>query len=217
MSFRFDFKRAEELQLLLSRRIVERDCFNYPPKIICGVDVSYRKNVAVSAAVNLDFHSMGVLEEFTVTCSVNFPYIPGFFAFRELRPILLALKSLSLKPDVILVDGHGRAHPRRFGLASHLGLILDASTIGVAKRLLCGDIVLDKPWREDVFPILLNGEVVGVVIKRFGKSLFVSVGHRVCLDTAVDIVLHCIRSHIIPIPILLAHNLCKKRLTSLSV
>ncbi|MCS7364407.1 MAG: endonuclease V [archaeon GB-1867-035] len=217
VSFKFDSERARMLQLFLSNKVIERDCFNYPPRIICGVDASYKGNLAVGAAVTLTFPSMNVIEEAVVTCNVSFPYIAGFFAFRELQPILKAIRSLSSTPDVILVDGHGRAHPRKFGLACHLGLVLNVPSIGVAKRKLCGDVILDKPLRDNVFPVILNGELVGAMIKSHGKQLFVSVGHKISLETAIDIVLHCIKSHYIPMPIMMAHEACRRRLTSISI
>lgn len=213
VKYKFDFDRARMLQSLLSGRVIEEDCFQFPPKTICGVDASYKGDIAVGAAVSLDFSSMSVVEKSIVTCNVNFPYVPGFFAFRELRPLIMAIRGLSHMPSVIIVDAHGRAHPRGFGLACHLGLILNVPTIGVAKKLLCGIILLDEPFRRNVFPVVVNNEIVGAMIKAHDKPLFVSIGHKISLETAVNVILHCINSHEAPIPIVMAHKACRRYLS----
>lgn len=216
-SYKFVPERAKRLQSFLSSRVIEEDGFDYPPKTVCGVDVSYIRSTAISAAVTLTFPSMNVVEKVVASYNVDFPYIPGFFAFRELQPILRSIRGLSSLPDLFIVDGHGRAHPRRFGLACHLGLVLDVPTIGVAKGKLCGTVRLDEPLKEKVFPVVFDDDVVGVMIERRGKGLFVSVGHKISLKTAIDVISHCINSHHIPIPIRMAHEECRRYLANISI
>jgi len=191
---RFSSERARELQLVLSMKVVEQDQLALPPKLICGVDASYVGDRAVAAAALLDFQSLKLVEKSVILCKVNLPYIPGFLAFRELRPIILSLKNLKKTPDLILVDAHGRAHPRFFGLACHVGLAAGIPSIGVAKRKLCGEILLNSPLQENVYPIIFKGKIVGAAIRIKSKFIYVSVGYKVSLNTAIKIVLQCTKS-----------------------
>ncbi|HIE14873.1 TPA: endonuclease V, partial [Candidatus Bathyarchaeota archaeon] len=149
-----------------------------------------------------------------------FPYIPTLLSFREIPPAVSAIRKLKIKPDVYLVDGHGRAHPYKCGFASHLGLVIDAPTIGVAKKILCGEVHkrLGANWN----PLVLDGEIIGaeVYTKEGSKPVYVSIGHMVSLDTAIRIVLQCSMDHRIPKPILEAHraaNQERERLKSLLI
>ncbi|MCS7386917.1 MAG: endonuclease V [archaeon GB-1867-005] len=209
MGKKFSPERARELQKILSMKVIDRDVFVYPPKLICGVDASYVKGMAIAAAALLDFQSLKVVEESVISCEVEFPYVPGFLAFRELRPIVLALKKLRRNPDLILVDGHGRAHPRFFGLACHVGLAVDTPSIGVAKKKLCGEILLSSPIQSNVYPILLKGKVLGAAIQVKSKFIYVSIGHKISLNSAIKVVSQCISHQSVPEPIRVAHNLCK--------
>ncbi|MDL4771535.1 MULTISPECIES: endonuclease V [Thermomonosporaceae] len=162
------------------------------PGTIAGLDVSYAGDgggtgVRLAAAVVvLDAGSLEVLEESVVPGTAAFPYVPGLFAFRELPALVEALRRLTITPDLLVCDGYGLAHPRRFGLACHLGVLTGLPTIGVAKTGFIGSY--DPPGRRrgDASPLHEGGEVVGrVLCTRTGvKPVFVSVGHRVDLDTA---------------------------------
>ncbi len=180
-------------------------------ELVAGVDVSYVGGAAYSAAVLMD-DSLDVLEVSTAETRVDFPYVPGFFSYRELRPALKALQGLS-GYDVLMVNGHGLAHPRGFGLASHVGVETKKPTIGVARKLLCGE--LDDPDAEET-PIRHGGKVIGVkMTSPTGSPVYVSVGHLITLGACVELVDTCFRDHSLPEPLMAAHmhasNLSKHR------
>jgi deoxyribonuclease V len=182
-------------------------------RTVAGVDNGYVKGetgfTGYAAAVGFDFPSLDRSETVIAELPVEFPYVPGFLTFREGPAMLDALARLVHEPDVVLVDGHGYAHPRRFGIASHLGVVLDHPTIGCAKSILVGRF--DEP--ADEFgahtPLVDRGEVVGAVVRtRPGHApLFVSPGHKVSVETAVAIVLACCRDGgYLPVPTQAAHD-----------
>ncbi|MBO8174571.1 MAG: endonuclease V [Thermococcus sp.] len=180
-----NFRKIAEVQRKLGRRIVEKPLDISRIKTIGAVDVSYKKGKARTAFVLCSFPSCEVLRTKVVNTSVDFPYVPTFFFLRETRPVLLALKGESF--DVLLVEGHGRAHPRGYGLASHIGLLLKKPTIGVAKKPLRG------------YP---EGSLVKV-----GKA-YVSVGNLIDLNSAAKIV-EMINENGYPKPLKIADKLSK--------
>jgi len=178
------------------------------PRYIAGVDISApRTGVATAAVVVLSYHELELVETRVVSDRLNLAYIPGLLSFRESPLILSACQLLAITPDLILVDGQGVAHPRRIGLASHLGLLLDTPTIGCAKSRLCGEH--DMPGNEPgSYTDLLDGdEVIGAVLRtRSGvKPIYVSVGHKIDLESAIHWVLECCRGFRLPEPTRLAH------------
>lgn len=178
----FNSARAELAQRLLARRVVLRD--EFPPlRRVAGLDVSYLRTVdgevGVGVAVLLDYPSLRLKECVVYIDKVCVPYIPGFLAFREMAVAAPALARLS-SFDLVIVDGHGIAHPRRFGIASHVGVVFGKPSIGVAKRRLAGIEVEDGGKTY----IILDGEKVGVVIRRGRSHLYVSPGNKVSVDTA---------------------------------
>lgn len=204
-SSRFSPEEAERLQLLLSKRVIRRDLLPDPITHVAGVDVAYREEYSIAAVVVLDYASMRLKETKTSRQKTEFPYRSTFLSFRELASVVSAMRKLGTQPDVTLVDGHGVAHPRRLGFASHLGLVLDAPTIGVAKSLLCGKIEDDgnELWR----PVIHRDETVGAAVftKPHVKPVYVSIGHKVSLKTAIDVVLHCASKYRTPEPLRAAH------------
>jgi len=204
---KFSVKKAHAMQLRLSKKVVKRDVFPKPIRCVAGVDVAYSRGVSIGAAAVFDYDSLSPLESKTARIKTRFPYIPTLLSFREIPPTLAAIQKLQTKPDVFLVDGQGIAHPYRLGFASHLGLLLDKPTVGVAKSRLCG--VVESRGARKWAPIVDQGEVIGaaVVTGREEKPLYVSIGHKVSLKTAIDIVLHCTRAGRIPKPIHAAHTL----------
>jgi deoxyribonuclease V len=137
------------------------------------------------------------------------PYIPTFLSFREYPPLSLAYTALSQKPDLCFVDAHGRAHPRKLGAASHFGVLRDVPTIGVAKSLLCGTINSDsKPFET----LILDDEIIGarIVSKPECNPIYISIGHRISLETAVEMTQKCITRYRIPEPTRLAHQMATK-------
>ncbi|GHH82553.1 endonuclease V [Streptomyces sulfonofaciens] len=155
---------------------------------VTGVDVAYddERDVVVAAAVVLDAATLTVVEEATAAGPVAFPYVPGLLAFRELPAVLAALDSLAGDPGLVVCDGYGRAHPRRFGLASHLGVLTGLPALGVAKNPFTFSCADPPAARGSTSPLLDGGEVVGRALRTQDgvRPVFVSVGHRVDLETA---------------------------------
>lgn len=165
----------------LSNKIIEQDSFK-DVKSIAGVDISFSKdNFSIAAAVVVDFKTFEVLEEKTLEVELLFPYISGFLGFRETDAILSVLNTLENNFDVLMVNGHGIMHPRGFGLASHVGLLMDIPTIGVAKRLIDGKY---KLYDGNLLRIIkFNGKSVGAC----NRQKCISIGHKISLKTALDI------------------------------
>ena len=147
------------------------------------------------------------------TRQTTFPYIPGLLSFREIPVLLDAIARLRSRPQLLVVDGHGIAHPRRFGIASHLGVVADVPTIGCAKSRLTGKHEEPGPLPGDCSPLLSrDGELIGRVVRTKARTrpLFVSIGHKIGLETAVEIVLRCLRGYRLPEPTRLADRLSKR-------
>jgi deoxyribonuclease V len=163
------------------------------PRTMAGLDVAYAdgSDRLAAAAVVLDTDTLEVVDHATATGVATFPYIPGLFAFRELPVLIEALRAVTVPPEVLVCDGFGIAHPRRFGLACHLGLLSGLPTFGVGKNAFVGTFDQPGPDRGNATPLRLDGEVVGRVLRtrRGVKPVFVSVGHRIDLDTACALVL----------------------------
>lgn len=200
-----------EEQEKIRKRVLLKDDFKVPVRTIGGVDQAFINDTVLSCIVVCEYRSLEVKE---ITCSsmrVRFPYIPGFLAFREGPVIIKTWKKLKVKPDILLVDGNGVIHPRMAGLASHVGVLLNIPTIGIAKSLLCGEV-----RGKEVF---INGKKVGfeLITKKGCKPVYVSPGHRVSVNTSVSIVKSCLRGHKLPEPLRLAHVHVQKLKRSLNV
>ena len=213
---RFSLDKARKAQREISKKIVLDDRF-FPPRVrfVAGVDVAYFRGLSIGAAVVLDYDSLKVVGHATVVSRTRFPYVPTLLSFREVPVAFSCLKRLKTTPDVVLVDGHGYAHPFRCGFASHLGVVIGKPTVGVAKKLLCGSV--GEFNRKKRAPIMYEGEIVGmaVITKSGAKPVYVSVGHMVSLETAVRMVRHCVRNRRVPEPIWKAHlraNMEKQKL-----
>ncbi|WP_084958032.1 deoxyribonuclease V [Thermoactinospora rubra] len=201
---------AEELQRRLRPlvRLDGPDSF----ATVAGLDVHYRGDDELSAAVVvLDSRSLKVVDQALVHGEAAFPYVPGLFAFREVPALLEALERLSRPPELLVCDGHGLAHPRRFGLACHLGVVTGLPAIGVGKTAFVGEYEDPAPARGSWTPIRLEGEVVGRVLRTQWsvRPVFVSPGHRVSLDVACDQVLRLAPNYRLPEPIRLADHLAR--------
>ncbi|MFC2006234.1 deoxyribonuclease V [Chloroflexota bacterium] len=179
------------------------------PHFIAGADISVGKaqGIATAAVVVLSYPELRVVETKVAQGRLDFPYIPGLLSFRESPLTLAACEELSIIPDLILVDGQGVAHPRRFGLASHLGLFLDIPAIGCAKSLLCGGHEVPGVERGSYAEVIDGGETIGSALRtRAGvKQVYVSIGHKIDLPTAIHWVLECCRGYRLPEPTRLAH------------
>lgn len=201
-----------KIQEDLSKKVVLEDGFGKIERV-AGVDIAYNGNQVVAAAVVLGYNSFRVIEEKHIETEVAIPYMPTFLAFREAGPIAKAVKHLQL--DILMLDGHGIAHPRGIGVASHVGVLLDVPTIGVAKRILCGEVEGEiKTGKPE--PLIYEGKQVGYAYRSKERTnpLYISPGHKVSLESSLRIVKHCIKDHKLPEPTRLAHNLansCKRK------
>lgn len=178
---------------------------------VAGVDVGFEQEGTVTraAVVVLTFPGLQVVEKSLARLPTTFPYVPGLLSFRELPAVLAALNALKTRPDVILCDGQGIAHPRRFGIASHLGVLLDIPTIGVAKTRLIGKYSDPSESKGSWSPLLDKEEIIGAVLRtRSGaKPVYISPGHRICLGTAISITLACTTRYRLPETTRQAHRL----------
>lgn len=179
--------RALALQKTLAAQVITEDRFD-EIRVVAGVDVAYGNDddQIKAAVVLLDADTLEVVETAVSEDEATFPYIPGLFSFREMPSLIKAFESLNTSPDLVVCDGHGYAHPRRFGLACHLGVVFDIPAIGCGKTRLIGEY--DEPGinRGDYGLLLDNGETVGAVLRTQTnvKPVFVSTGHRISLESA---------------------------------
>ncbi|ORT54110.1 endonuclease V [Streptomyces sp. CB03238] len=184
--------------------------------LVTGVDVAYddERDLVAAAAVVLDARTLTVVEEATAVGRVSFPYVPGLLAFREIPTVLAALDALRGGPGLVVCDGYGQAHPRRFGLASHLGVLSGLPVIGVAKNPFTFSYEQPDPERGASSPLVADGEEVGRALRTQAavKPVFVSVGHRVTLDNACAHTLHLTPRYRIPETTRRADALCRRAL-----
>jgi deoxyribonuclease V len=195
--------KLEAEQAKLAKKIVANDGI-HEIRTVAGCDIAYTGNKIVSAIIVMDYPSLKVREFRTSTGLVRFPYIPGFLSYREAPMIIETYHKLELDPDLLMVDGNGRLHPRRMGLASAVGLALDKPSIGVAKKLLMG-----QP--QDGY-IVVDGERLAGILetKEKAKPIYVSQGHKVSLRTAINVAKACQQQHKLPEPLHQAHKIANK-------
>jgi deoxyribonuclease V len=183
-------------------------------KILAGCDSSIINDEYIfSIFVNFKYPTLEVLEYSYDVAKISLPYIPGFLAFREIPALLKAYRKLKLEPDLIMVDGNGIIHKRKMGIASHLGILLNKPTIGVAKKLLFGKFLPASPTKGSYSPVANpNNETIGYALRTKDrvKEVFVSPGHLTDLKTALEITLNCIREHKLPEPTRIADLYSKK-------
>jgi len=206
-------REAVAIQRRLAARLCLRDDFGPLEDIraVAGSDVAFerRERWGRAAVVVFSFPELEEVESATWEDEVRFPYIPGLLSFREAPLLVAAFRRLRRRPDLLIHDGQGYAHPRRLGIASHLGLLLDLPAIGCAKSRLIGEHPEPAHWRGAFSPLRHRGEVIGAVVRtRAGvRPVYVSCGHRVSLRTAVEIVLRCCTRYRLPEPTRRAHQL----------
>jgi deoxyribonuclease V len=201
---------AREIQSGLRRHLVLTDSYG-PLRRVAGADVGYIEGgrTARAAVAVLSFPELALVEQAVAFRPCDFPYVPGLLSFREVPAVLAALERLSCPPDLVLCDGQGYAHPRRLGLACHLGLLAGLPTIGVAKSRLIGHHGPVPAARGESTPLMDGDEVIGAVLRsRAGVSpLYVSCGHRVGLESAVRLVMACATRYRLPETTRAAHRL----------
>ena len=194
---------AIEIQRKLASSVVRR---GLPPKLrlVAGADLAFSPDGAtcVAGVVVWDVQRREIVEQHLARRSVSYPYVPGLLSFREAPALLAALKQLRGEPDVFMFDGQGYAHPRRFGLACHLGLLLDRPSLGCAKTILLGECEPPRRTRGATSPLMHDGECIGMAVRTRDdvKLVYVSVGHRISLDAAVQITLACCDGYRLPEP-----------------
>ena len=195
-----DFNKLKEEQLKLAKKVIIEDSFD-KIELIGGVDCAYNEDDAISAIVVCNYKTMEVKEKVSAVIKANISYMQGFLAYREGHAISVAYAKLENKPDVMLFDGNGILHPRRCGLASHMGILLDIASIGIAKQLLLGEV------NGSVVYVNKEARAKLVITREHSKPIYISPGHKISLKTSVEIAKNCIRfPHKLPEPLHLAHR-----------
>ena len=200
--------KLRELQVLEEKKIVLKDGFSFPPSTIAGVDAAYKNNTAYTACVTVNFEDLELLEKKVIKSELTYPYKQGFFVFREGPPMLELISKLEIMPDVIIINSHGISHPLGIGAASHIGILINKPTIGVAQRILCGDADIPRK-KGDFSSIYYKNKVVGYAYlsQARTKPIFISPGHLISLETSILIVKKTIKGQKLPEPLWLAHQL----------
>jgi deoxyribonuclease V len=206
-------KEAMRLQEKMRGLVLPEDDFGRI-RIVAGVDASYCRSEKITTAgvAVLTFPELELVETVTATEPTTFPYVPGLLSFREMPALLAALELVAAEPDLVIVDGQGLAHPRGFGIACHVGVVLDKPTIGCAKSRLIGDYAQPGPERGDSSPLVIGSQRVGSVLrtKSHVRPLFVSPGHRIGFESADRMILECTRGYRLPEPSRLAHEVVSR-------
>ena len=201
---------ARAIQERLRHCVVTTDDLG-PVKSVAGLDIGFedRGRITRAAAVVLSFPGLKFVADSVIRRATTFPYVPGLLSFREIPAALEALERIKEQPDLILCDGQGYAHPRRFGLASHLGVVTELPTVGVAKSRLIGTHDPVPEHKGDWVPLRDGEDVIGAVLRTRTavKPLYISIGHRVSLATAIDYVMSCVTRYRLPETTRWAHRL----------
>jgi deoxyribonuclease V len=211
---KLDLDELARLQEEIAKRVIAEDRIRRL-ETIAGCDISFaRGDLAYAACSVLDYESLEVLKGRAVAVRLRFPYIPTFLAFRELEGMLKAVKGLDA--DVYMVGAQGLAHPRRAGLACHLGVAMNKPSLGVAKSKLCGNAEEPEQKRGAYSLLRDDGEVIGAVLRTqpYSRPVYVSIGHKLSLKTAIRIVLDTTRGYRLPEPLRVAHELATKAMKS---
>lgn len=194
-------KEAKVLQSKLAKKVIKKGELKNI-KLIAGTDVAYSKNKGklIAVVIVLDAETLERVEEVVIEDQERFPYIPGLFSFREMPSLIKAFEQLKTKPDLVVIDGQGIAHPRRFGLASHFGVHFDIPTIGCGKTRFIGDFEMPDEKRGRFSNLIDGDEIIGHVLRTQDgiKPVFVSIGHKVSLDFARETVLKLCSKYRLP-------------------
>ena len=208
-------REAIELQKQFAYEVIQADKLDEPVKTVAGIDLGYdvKNDTSRAVVVVLSFPELELLETSEALLPIQFPYVPGLLSFRETPVAIKALEILKITPDLILCDGQGLAHPRRFGIACHIGLIADVPTIGVAKSILVGRFENLGEARGNTAPLIHRNEQIGVALRTKDKTqpVYVSVGHRISLETVVKYVLECTPKYRLPETTRLADKMASYR------
>lgn len=216
-------REAIAIQKQLASKVIRQDHLPEPIKLIAGVDIGFEKEndttITRAVVVVLSYPSLNVVDYALHKEITNMPYIPGLLSFREVPAAISAFNKLTKNPDLIMVDGQGIAHPRRLGVASHLGLWLNIPTIGIAKKKLCGKFTEIAEEKGAWTTLTDKNEIIGAVLrsKTNINPLFISIGHLISLDSALKWVNLCLNKHKLPEPTRLADRLASRRVPEASI
>ena len=206
---------AIELQKRLASEVETKDRLSLPIKTVAGIDLGYDEKAQTCrvVVVVLSFPDLELRESSEAVLPIQFPYVPGLLSFRETPAAIVALEKLKITPDLILCDGQGLAHPRKFGIACHIGVLADVPTIGVAKSVLVGKFENLGEKRGATAPMIYKDEQIGAALRSKDnvQPLYVSIGHRISLSTAVDYVLQCAPKYRLPETTRLADKMASYR------
>lgn len=218
-AWNLEAEEAVALQRQLSSRIIREAPEGFSPRLVAGTDLSPpdAQGQATAAAVVLSLPGLEIKEVKVARGRPGFPYVPGLLSFRETPLIVAALERLRLEPDILILDGQGILHPRRFGIASHVGLLMDKPAIGCAKSLLLGKHTTAPDIPGSYSKVVDDGEIIGAAVwtKRGANPVYVSIGHMIDLASAIQLCLACCKGYRVPEPTRLAHLAAAGRLSEL--
>lgn len=194
-----------EKQIKIAKKAIISDVFK-DIRLICGFDLAFKDKKMFCAGILMELKTFKIIDVKTTICIENFPYIPTFLSFREMPPILTVFNNLERKPDLLFINGHGIAHPVKCGIATHIGVLLNIPSIGIAKNILIGKF--SEPQVGEAKPLIYSNEQLGWVLKTSENTrpIVISPGNMVSLETSLKLTKSCIRNHKLPEPIALAHK-----------
>jgi len=206
-----DLEYLRSIQEEVAEKVVLQDEFD-TIEYLGGFDSAYMGDTVVTACIILKYGSFKVIEEKSIVSKVRFPYISGYFVFREGPAILELLSEMITLPTILMINSHGIAHPCFAGCASHIGVIVNLPTIGVAQNILCGTTESEPSHIGEWVPLYYQNKIVGAsfLSQEKNKPIIISPGHLITLESAIEIVKKSLKSHKFPDPIYLAHELARK-------
>lgn len=202
-----DIEEMHCIQRELATKVILEDNYKRPITSIAGIDLAFLDDIAFIACVTVDYTTLETKTVKTSTARLNFPYIPTLLFFREGPPIIDIIKYTEPKADIFIINAQGIAHPEFLGCASHVGVLANVPTVGVTSRRLCGDYEREPGEVGEAVPMRCGGRKVGWVVKSKAgnRPVFVSPGHRISLESSLEIVMKCVKNHKLPEPLHLAH------------
>ena len=208
----WNLKELRDLQKKIAKRIILKDLFRKPITSIMGIDLAFKDDRAITAYVMMTFPSQKIIHKKIAISPIEFPYIPTFLSFREGPPIVKGINSLDVKPDVFMINAHGIAHPLFCGCASHVGVLTQTPTIGVAQNNLCGKYKVTPEEVDRYEPLFYKNKGVGWIFKskKGCRPIFISPGHLVSLESSIEITRRCIGKYKLPSPLYYAHKLASE-------
>lgn len=207
-------EKLRKIQEYVAKKRILKDDLNYPLEIVTGVDLAFSGEMAIAAAISLDYNTLQNIEEKVIQERLLFPYIPTYLSFREGAIAARVVERLQEPPDVLFLDSHGTAHPRFCGCATHVGVLLNIPTIGIAKSKLCGEVTkIPKRPGEWSYLKYKRRNIGAILLSKDGcRPIYISPGNRITLKTALKITKHFLLGYKLPEPIRQAHLLANKRL-----